>query len=158
MTDPPAGWYPNPEGDGQRYWDGETWTEHFAPPPARQRSQNPGIAGAIGVAMAIAGSLGPWEDLGFVSSSGIRGDGLITLIAALLAGVAVALSEYRGQRFGRRAAYTSAAFGVIILVVAAYDLIHLGELAGWGEWAAAAGGGTLIVAGGLMADNAPTGR
>ena len=28
----PAGWYPDPDGDGgQRYWDGDRWTEHRAP-------------------------------------------------------------------------------------------------------------------------------
>lgn len=27
----PAGWYPNPTGPGQRYWDGQQWTEHTAP-------------------------------------------------------------------------------------------------------------------------------
>ena len=27
----PAGWYPNPEGAGQRYWDGHQWTAHVAP-------------------------------------------------------------------------------------------------------------------------------
>ena len=27
---PPAGWYPNPEGGGQRYWSGATWTERTA--------------------------------------------------------------------------------------------------------------------------------
>ena len=38
----PAGWYPQPDGQ-QRYWDGEQWTEHFAPgvpagtPPAVAR-------------------------------------------------------------------------------------------------------------------------
>jgi uncharacterized protein DUF2510 len=26
----PAGWYSDPEGGGQRYWDGENWTEHRA--------------------------------------------------------------------------------------------------------------------------------
>jgi hypothetical protein len=24
----PAGWYSDPEGEGQRYWDGKNWTEH----------------------------------------------------------------------------------------------------------------------------------
>lgn len=28
---PPAGWYGDPEGEGHRYWDGTTWTEHRAP-------------------------------------------------------------------------------------------------------------------------------
>ena len=26
----PAGWYPNPQGAGHRYWDGYRWTEHFS--------------------------------------------------------------------------------------------------------------------------------
>jgi hypothetical protein len=26
----PAGWYPNPNGAGQRYWDGQRWTEHVS--------------------------------------------------------------------------------------------------------------------------------
>jgi hypothetical protein len=27
-TPPPAGWYADPEGQGARWWDGQTWTEH----------------------------------------------------------------------------------------------------------------------------------
>jgi hypothetical protein len=27
-TLPPAGWFPNPGGEGLRYWDGAAWTEH----------------------------------------------------------------------------------------------------------------------------------
>ncbi len=30
-TSPPAGWYPSPSGQGQRYWDGAAWTDHHAP-------------------------------------------------------------------------------------------------------------------------------
>jgi hypothetical protein len=31
---PPAGWLPDPGGQpGQRYFDGQRWTEHFAPTP-----------------------------------------------------------------------------------------------------------------------------
>lgn len=29
---PPAGWYPDPEGTGQRWWDGGQWTQHVNPP------------------------------------------------------------------------------------------------------------------------------
>lgn len=33
---PPAGWYPNPDGSGnQRYWDGVTWTDASVPPAPR---------------------------------------------------------------------------------------------------------------------------
>ena len=31
MTSPEAGWYLDPGGDGQRYWDGSVWTEHTHP-------------------------------------------------------------------------------------------------------------------------------
>jgi uncharacterized RDD family membrane protein YckC len=40
---PPAGWYPDPSGDpGQRWWDGERWTDHvhrpvFEPPVSPSR-------------------------------------------------------------------------------------------------------------------------
>jgi len=30
-TTTPAGWYSDPSGAGQRYWDGAQWTEHTAP-------------------------------------------------------------------------------------------------------------------------------
>jgi hypothetical protein len=30
-TLPPAGWYPNPQATGQRYWDGASWTDVTAP-------------------------------------------------------------------------------------------------------------------------------
>jgi Protein of unknown function (DUF2510) len=33
---PPAGWYQDPRGQGQRYWDGRQWTEHTHPAPAQQ--------------------------------------------------------------------------------------------------------------------------
>lgn len=33
-TTPVAGWYADPAGEAQRYWDGTSWTEHTAEPPA----------------------------------------------------------------------------------------------------------------------------
>ncbi len=33
MTDPVAGWYPDPGGSGKlRYWNGHGWTQHVSPP------------------------------------------------------------------------------------------------------------------------------
>jgi endoglucanase len=34
---PPAGWYANPEGRGQRYWDGEYWADQYLPAKAAAR-------------------------------------------------------------------------------------------------------------------------
>ena len=36
---PPAGWYPNPQGPGRRYWDGARWTET----DQESQSEGPGI-------------------------------------------------------------------------------------------------------------------
>jgi hypothetical protein len=38
---PPPNWYPDPEGDGLRWWDGTQWTEHRAPKPAGQQPAQP---------------------------------------------------------------------------------------------------------------------
>ncbi|MEJ7702505.1 MAG: DUF2510 domain-containing protein [Geodermatophilaceae bacterium] len=36
---PQAGWYADPAGTpGQRWWDGQRWTEHVHPPPPVQVS------------------------------------------------------------------------------------------------------------------------
>jgi uncharacterized RDD family membrane protein YckC len=41
-VNPPANWYPTPDGrGGLRYWDGLRWTEHWVPPP-------PPFAGPVG--------------------------------------------------------------------------------------------------------------
>jgi Interferon-induced transmembrane protein/Protein of unknown function (DUF2510) len=39
-----AGWYPQPDGQ-QRYWDGELWTEHFAPGAPQVTPLMPATAG-----------------------------------------------------------------------------------------------------------------
>lgn len=52
MTQIPAGWYPDPDPDqpeprGQRYWDGQQWTEHVQPPPGQPvAGQQPGYGSA----------------------------------------------------------------------------------------------------------------
>ncbi|MFF9561806.1 DUF4352 domain-containing protein [Leifsonia sp. NPDC014704] len=52
MTNPPAGWYPDPEYSGQqRYWDGSAWTVNRAPsgpgtPRDTSRARNDAAEGA----------------------------------------------------------------------------------------------------------------
>ena len=59
----PAGWYPDPQAEGQqRYWDGNAWTEHQAPvAQAQQPGQStqpawsaPQQSGAFGQAAPVA--------------------------------------------------------------------------------------------------------
>lgn len=37
----PAGWYPDPEGNGERWWNGMSWGELRVPPAAQQQSYPP---------------------------------------------------------------------------------------------------------------------
>lgn len=39
---PPAGWYP--EANGQRFWDGQQWTDHRAPLATANAMKSTGIA------------------------------------------------------------------------------------------------------------------
>jgi hypothetical protein len=36
-ANPPPGWYPDNIGTGQRYWDGQRWTEHTVPRASQER-------------------------------------------------------------------------------------------------------------------------
>ena len=52
---PPAGWFPDPDGRGLRWWDGERWTEHLAGlQPAAPRSGGAAWKIALGVVIAFA--------------------------------------------------------------------------------------------------------
>ena len=58
MTQIPAGWYPDPDPEapepkGQRYWDGQQWTEHLQPAPGSYPQPTPG--GATGPSSAPGG-------------------------------------------------------------------------------------------------------
>jgi Protein of unknown function (DUF2510) len=44
---PPPGWYSNPQGAGQRYWDGSRWTDQYAPDPAPAPGKSGDAAGAV---------------------------------------------------------------------------------------------------------------
>ena len=47
MTNTPAGWYPQEDGR-QRYWDGERWTENFAPGTQQEATVASGATLAAG--------------------------------------------------------------------------------------------------------------
>jgi hypothetical protein len=59
-TNTPAGWYPNPEGSGERYWDGQQWTDNYrsttaAASPLQQSWWQRNRAGLLGVAGVAVG-------------------------------------------------------------------------------------------------------
>jgi Protein of unknown function (DUF2510) len=54
-----AGWFPDPSGQpGQRYFDGQRWTQHFVPTPPPSASPPPSVAVAVGTARANADDYG----------------------------------------------------------------------------------------------------
>src|SRR5690625_5297584 len=71
MTSPAAGWYPDPSGDPSklRYWDGSTWTDHFAPsqqaaPAAAQPAPEPPEAGEPGANDSVGAGEAPGDQAG----------------------------------------------------------------------------------------------
>ncbi|HEU0256418.1 MAG TPA: DUF805 domain-containing protein [Microbacteriaceae bacterium] len=57
---PPAGWYPDPQGPGSRWWDGEHWTDQYLRQPPAGRA--PGTLG--GYDGQQAPGYGPYRDDG----------------------------------------------------------------------------------------------
>ena len=57
----PAGWYPDPEGNGERWWNGMSWGQLRQPPPA-QPQQPPYLPQAYGQQQAQPGQSSPPHD------------------------------------------------------------------------------------------------
>ena len=169
---PIAGWYRDPAGEhALRYWDGATWTARVRndsvglrpawaerPAPARsarRRSRRgPGwfpVVVVIGAALMIVGAVLPWREAQVgnlsVSSTGIDGDGALTIVFA--AGIVVLLVVLAGSRLlGWSLVALSAAAGAFALYEIvdtsrkADDLVHA---AASGRVSASVGAGPWVV-------------
>ena len=169
---PIAGWYRDPAGEhALRYWDGATWTAGvrndsvglrpaWAERPglarsARARSRRgPGsfpVVVVIGAALMIVGAVLPWREAQVghlsVSSTGIDGDGALTIVFA--AGIVVLLVVLAGSRLlGWSLVALSAAAGAFALYEIvdtsrkAHDLVHA---AASGRVTASVGAGPWVV-------------
>jgi hypothetical protein len=85
MTQPPpnAGWYPDPSGKGQRYWDGSNWgpaapTDTPTSAPAKKKRRWPWIAAVVVVLLIIIGSVGSKNEK---TSSTTAGSGSAVAVA-----------------------------------------------------------------------------
>jgi hypothetical protein len=95
---PPPGWYQNQSGPGERWWDGEGWTDHVRPGAERSSGTEAldQIAGVLGsqprsfwlallsLVAIVVGSFMPWARALFISVSGTEGDGIWFIIGAAL--------------------------------------------------------------------------
>lgn len=128
MTQPPQTATISP--DGRWWWDGAQWQPIAVPPPAvavmNVRTRQVLLGGAAATAL---GSLLPWATGPFgISFSGTSGDGVITLIVAVVvAGLSLA--------FRRRLVIALAVLaGLVAMATAVYDTAHISttEFAGVG--------------------------
>ncbi len=103
MTElPAAGWYRDPKGRDERWWDGESWTDHrregetvTAQAPGNDvanrivgvLAEQPRQFWMMGLAILgiIVGSFGPWVTNALVSQSGMDVDGIWFILGALSA-------------------------------------------------------------------------
>ena len=129
-TNTPAGWYPQADGQ-QRYWNGESWTEHVAPgvltQPVSGPSSKPTQLAAPRSRFGKAAAFG-WGGLALTAligalSSGFSGAAILAGLFALVLGL-IALA--RG-RVGWARLRNRAAGGVVIGVALA--LLTIGAVA-----------------------------
>ena len=87
MTQPSAGWFPDPtDPSRQRYFDGSVWTENYAPlstqPPGSDLPVKPGMSkgakivlGVVGgiLALSVLSSIGSGADKNNVSLARVMG-------------------------------------------------------------------------------------
>lgn len=100
----------------------------------------------------VVGSIGPWATLGVFSKAGTDGDGILTIIAALVGAILV-LSN-RGKRTARIGV---GLLGLVIVAVGIYDIADISSLGielfgeqlspsvGWGLWAVTLSGAAAVL-------------
>ena len=105
------------------------------------------LVGYAAAAVVIVGSFGPWAKVSQFSAGGMDGDGVITLVSAVVAAIAILVASAGGTRPALGSDWIAAAGATIAMFVAVYDSIEVpsttsGVLdqeivrtAGWGLWA-----------------------
>jgi drug/metabolite transporter (DMT)-like permease len=147
---PAPGWYPNPAGPGQRYWDGTTWTDHvqaaspMLPPPVvkpRPKLTAAYWLGVLALVGMVVGAVGPWITFEGLSVSGTSGhhDGPFVIGLAVVGAILIGI--YASNRAGGLmiGAVFVGIVGTIILIADISDISNHsdeGLSAGWGIYVA----------------------
>lgn len=129
----PAGWYPDPDADGQqRYWDGEQWTEHRAPGVAAEATADPAAA-ADATTIGPAVTVDPTAPAPANSTSGPRGKILGGVAAGILviAAGAFAATQLAGADGGSES--PEAAVESLFEAISEEDLVGIAEVVLPGE-------------------------
>jgi hypothetical protein len=158
-------WYPDPEQPNTvRYWDGQQWTDQRAPAKSvRQHRPPAAIAGLIAAGCMALGAVGPWVDAVFVTVGGLNGDGVIVLIAAIVAAILCAVALTTRNDSLRGLGVGAILCGLIAAATSIYDLTQIlgsttelfGEDVrignpGWGLWLSAVASVGLFVSGAAL--------
>ena len=77
---PPPGWYPDPEGPGQRYWDGAQWMGRTAPPPPESPAGQPYSAPQYGAQYPVQPGYAPV----FVPATKTNGFSIASLVLGII--------------------------------------------------------------------------
>jgi hypothetical protein len=112
-----AGWYPDPGGEGQRYWNGSAWTAELARPIVVRGPQTPRAAGLpstyakgrplgwlvyVALGTMVIGAIGPWATVGGESVKGTvggTGDGVVVIGAAVICGILMMIHGMSPRRW-----------------------------------------------------------
>jgi Protein of unknown function (DUF2510) len=125
---PRPGWYPDPAGNGQRYFDGTKWTAHHVPPPPSVVINN-----AVNASAPVFIASGPNHALHLILT-------LLTCGLWLPVWLIVAVVGHSRVRAGGQSSYTPLVVGAVIgglvllglVVEHPVALIPLAALAGLG--------------------------
>lgn len=86
----------------------------------------PWIATLIAAGAAILGALLPWASLGVLSAAGTDGDGMITLLLGVAAGIVAIAARYAVTAWS----IVAIATGALVVAVAVYDINEVTSTAG----------------------------
>ena len=104
------------------------------------------LVGYAAAVVVIVGSFGPWAEVSQFSASGMDGDGVITLVSAIVAAVAILIASASRTRPALGSDWIAAAAATVAMFVAVYDSFEIPKTfdlvagavgtrtAGWGIW------------------------